>query len=497
MSGLTIDDLVAMEQLGCTVIAGADGGRRRVVWAHSCELEDPWNWVGADELLMTVGMCVPRDDAAQVRFVRRLREHGVAGVAIGDDLKGPPISAAMAAEADRLAFPVITVSHTIPFAALGRTVALASQSGQIRRIARLSRLYELARTATFGDASLLSRLSAELGHRLHVVDVRYASEVMREGQPLARGVVEELADRLCGQLDRLPARINLESDGAVTATALALSTHRACMLVAEGPGEVDVDVFVLLHAQSLIAMEVERITRDRERADLDGEEIFRQVIHGTLGLDAAQLSLRQVGLAAAEPLTVVGFDAAHLPTVRLLMGDAPLPHLSCELGEHGFLMVLTADAGEAVELLTPHVPALGISASSSSLQHVGDSTRQASWALQAAHAAGGGVADYTTAAPLFLPRTLADAHFATRMILGSLMEHDEAHGSDLVNTLEVFLSTDRSWVESSRRLMIHRQTLGYRLRKIETLSGRSTRGSADIAMFWMALVARRITREAE
>ncbi|WP_366939634.1 hypothetical protein, partial [Nocardioides sp.] len=40
-----------MEQLGCTVIAGADGGRRRVVWAHSCELDDPWNWVGADELL--------------------------------------------------------------------------------------------------------------------------------------------------------------------------------------------------------------------------------------------------------------------------------------------------------------------------------------------------------------------------------------------------------------------------------------------------------------
>ncbi len=42
--------------------------------------------------------------------------------------------------------------------------------------------------------------------------------------------------------------------------------------------------------------------------------------------------------------------------------------------------------------------------------------------------------------------------------------------------------------------MIHRQTLAYRLKRIETITGRSTKSSADISTFWMALIALRISR---
>ncbi|WP_336385824.1 PucR family transcriptional regulator ligand-binding domain-containing protein [Prescottella equi] len=157
-------DLVAMRQLGCRTIAGSGGLDRPVVWAHSCELDDPWNWVATDELLMTTGMCIPSDEALQIEMIRRLHKAGIAGMAIGDDLKAPPLTDGMLDEANALDLPILSVLHSTPFSAIGRTVGVATQSEQISRIARLSRLYEVARSATLADSSLLDRLSTELGH---------------------------------------------------------------------------------------------------------------------------------------------------------------------------------------------------------------------------------------------------------------------------------------------------------------------------------------------
>ncbi|MBX4378818.1 PucR family transcriptional regulator, partial [Mycobacterium tuberculosis] len=71
-------------------------------------------------------------------------------------------------------------------------------------------------------------------------------------------------------------------------------------MIAEGPDEVDVDAFVLLHAQSLVAVEVERVTRDRERSDASEESLFRQIIDGSVGPDAAESLLEQIGLAHSQ-----------------------------------------------------------------------------------------------------------------------------------------------------------------------------------------------------
>ncbi|MGW5150914.1 PucR family transcriptional regulator ligand-binding domain-containing protein [Rhodococcus koreensis] len=495
MSELTVGDLVAMRQLGCQTIAGAGGLDRRVVWAHSCELEDPWNWLATDELLMTTGICVPADEGDQVELVRQLERAGIAGIAVGDDMKAPPLTAAMLAEADALDFPVLTVSHSTPFSAMGRTVAVASQSEQISRIARLSRLYEVARSATMTEAEspLLERLSTELGYELHVVDVEYRTEVLARNGRVDEPTIRELCHRLDGRLDRLPARLAVELDGTLAATAFPLPTHRPCMLVAVCTSDVDLDAFGLLHAQSLIGIEVERVTRQRERDDAVGAALFEQIIDGTLGSDAAQPRLEQVGLADREWM-VIGFDSPNLRAARIVLGDSETPRLSCVVGEEGYLLLAAEHIDAVVDLLGPHIPHLGLSAGTSTLQRVPDSVRQARWALQAARADGSAVAEYSTAAPLFLPRTLSEAHFAARAILGELMDHDEKNQTQLVETLETFLTVDRSWAAAADKLMIHRQTLAYRLKKIESLSGRSTKSSADIASFWMALTALRISR---
>jgi purine catabolism regulator len=88
------------------------------------------------------------------------------------------------------------------------------------------------------------------------------------------------------------------------------------------------------------------------------------------------------------------------------------------------------------------------------------------------------------------PRSPAEARVLVSRILAPLIRHDAQHGTDYVNTLRVFLRTDRSWRDAADELHVHRQTLGYRLRKIEQLTGRGVARTDHIAQWWLALRAR-------
>ncbi|MFC9557922.1 PucR family transcriptional regulator [Rhodococcus sp. NPDC056960] len=488
MSRLTVGDLIAMDQIGCAAVAGRGGLDRRIVWAHTSEL-DPWNWLGADELLMTAGLCVPTDERAQCTFVERLHEKGLAGVIIGDDATAPPLTTVMLATADRLKFPILRCSHTTPFAAIGRTVALASQSVQVSRIARLTRLYERARFTSPVEATLLARLARELRYSLHVVDVEYGTEVLPTGTALADTTIRTLASRVSETLDRLPAHLTVAEGADYVMTAHALPTHRRCMLVMEGNPATDVDAFALLHVRSLTGVEVERVTREREHVDRAGEDLLQRILAGSVTTESVTPLLEEFDLNVPE-WTVLSFDPVFLSAARTIAGDRRVPNMTAVLGEHAYMLLPTGRSPEAIDLLSGRTRAMGASPPANTIGQISDSARQASWALDAARSTGVPVARYSTDAPLFVPRTVTDARLATDAILGDLLRYDEGHESNLVETLETFLAHNRSWTETADRLGIHRQSLAFRLRKIESETGRNLKATSDIAILWLALRAR-------
>ncbi|BAH51627.1 PucR family transcriptional regulator [Rhodococcus opacus] len=488
MSRLTAGDLIAMDQLGCAAVAGREGLDRRIVWAHTSEL-DPWEWLGADELLMTAGLCVPSDEQAQCTFVERLHEKGLAGVVIGDNATAPPLTAAMLATADRLNFPLLRCSHTTPFAAIGRTVALASQSVQVSRVARLSRLYEHARSTSLAETSLLVGLSRELRYTLHVVDVEHGTDVLPTDGALSDAAIRSLSSSVAGTLDRLPAHLTLEEGADYVMTAHALPTHRKCMLVMEGSPATDVDAFALLHVRTLIGVEVEKVTREREYADQIGGGLLQKILAGSAATEAVTPLLEEFDLAGTE-WTVLSFGTDVLPAARTIAGDRGVPNVSTVLDDRAYMLLPTGRSAETVDLLSRTARAMGVSPSAATIGEVSDSARQASWALDTARSTGVPVARYSTDAPLFVPRTLADARDATDAILGELLLYDQGHESNLVETLETFLVNNRSWTVTADRLGIHRQSLAFRLRKIESVTGRNLKASSDIAMLWLALRAR-------
>jgi len=492
---ISLRELLQIPQIDNTVIAGAAGLDRPVLWAHSCEMPQPWDWLGPEELLMTIGYCIPRRAASQVAFMQQLAHFGLAGIVISKDQPSPPLTRAMLKAADELTFPVIITGHATPFAVITRAVASANQHEQLSRLGRLSRLStELGRPARPGDRPMLSRIAAELGHPVYVIDARHGTEIFTSPSPpdprIGPAVVVGVADRI----DRLPARLRIDLD-ADSATCFPLpSSARPAMLVVPDSAAHLIDLFALLHVANLIAVELERMMAEYARSRAESAALLSRLIEHRLDTQFAAEQLRRAGLDF--PLVVAAFSA-DAPVPVDLLSDYSVAHLvSAETGDAGDqILLLNAAAVDELGSFAIDGAPWGTCEPLRSTSHLGDAVREARWALQSAQAKGGGQVAYVDAQPTFLPRTVVEAVTATRTILGPLLDRDEETGSDLVRTLETYLACDRSWGQASQVLQIHRQTIGYRLNQIETLTGRQLSRTNDIAELWLALLALRIVAD--
>ena len=139
--------------------------------------------------------------------------------------------------------------------------------------------------------------------------------------------------------------------------------------------------------------------------------------------------------------------------------------------------------------LAGQVGALGTSDPIRAADRLPEAAQEAGWALGAAESEGRRVVRYGDEAAVLLPRTPAEARILVSRILGPLMRHDAEHGTDYVHTLAVVLRLDRSWQRAAAELHIHKQTLGYRIRRIEQITGRGLTRTEHIAEWWIALRA--------
>jgi len=78
-----------------------------------------------------------------------------------------------------------------------------------------------------------------------------------------------------------------------------------------------------------------------------------------------------------------------------------------------------------------------------------------------------------------------------REIIGTLEEHDQRYKMDLVNSLFVYFEENGNAVKTAHRLFVHRNTLDYRLKKIEDVSGKKLANSYDRLMLQLAVVIAR------
>ncbi|WP_019121958.1 PucR family transcriptional regulator [Brevibacillus massiliensis] len=492
---ITIRELVSIPHLQTKILAGTAGLEREITWAHVCELSDPTPWLTGGELIMTTGLAIPRIAQEQEEYLQRLVKAGVSGIAIAEGMYAPELSNPLLAAADRSAFPILLTAYEVPWLALSRAVANANSYKEHARMVQTLRVYELARQVIHhsSPATILSGLGEIVDCTLHVVDPVQRKTLFHDAALPSH--ITELLERI--RLDStppMPAVRRMEWSG-VTVLQLPVPASRPAVLLAVPQSTTVPDSLVLRHIATIVGLAVEKDTAMYERQRRLGAEIMAGLIEGRLSGDAAYLLLAEHELGE-EPRCIVACSAEVQPFehewLHFHLYARGIPHLLTRRGE--ILLALLPATDAAITCLRAELPPdvrLGISHVLGRAARTSEAYQEAMWALRAAETHGKSMVYYSEESPLspFLPRSRSEARELVEQVLGDLLAYDARHNSQLTMTLYVYLRENRSWKGAAKSLHIHKQTLVYRMSRIEQMTGRRLDVTSNVAELWLALQA--------
>lgn len=487
---ITVAELVAEPQLGLTILAGSAGMDNRITWAHTSDLPRLWEWVTGGELMMTNGLSIPADADGQVALAEALMDSGASALAIGEKMHAPTLTAEFLAACDRLPLPLVNIPYPLPFIAIARSVAESSLLEESRRLRQTARVYDLLRTAGASEdhwQSLVQRLATELDADLFVVDRR----CLHPWHPDGKALPEFLADAWAPSSGQVtPAGKNFQWHRVRGRHVLTMDipTHANALLVVLPNGEPHPDAVVLLHAATVLGLQLSRIVLSLEGRHRLAGEFLLQAMDGRLG--AADMESR---LAAFE-VPAQGFVVASISADD---GDR-LANVHIELWRHGvasaslkrnnrFHVVVPADVPDDVLVHCAGVDAaIGISAPAA-VANIQRALQESLWALGSARANKLGLARYAQG-PSWLGLTSFEEGTAlVRRLLGPVFDYEQSQEGDLIVTLRTYLDSQRSWQKTAATLFTHRQTIIYRIRKISELTGLDMGETSTVAQLWFAL----------
>jgi purine catabolism regulator len=297
----------------------------------------------------------------------------------------------------------------------------------------------------------------------------------------------------------LPLRSAHAGPGAVADVAVAVAVampgeHPTALVVESTDGQLP--SMVLLHHVAVGgALELARLTESQERERRLGASLLTRLLDRRIDSQAAQLQLAELGLDLAGCALIAARAAGDGTAAHRRLAAARVPHALLYRDRTVYLLLpaTALDTALAAEIWpSPGDGAVGLGVSDriTAPSRMADAAQEARWALAVASASGQRTAHYGDESMTLPPRTPAEARVLVSRILAPLIRHDARHGTNYVATLQAFLQTDRSWRDAAAELHVHRQTLGYRLRKIEQLTGRGVTRTDHIAQWWLALRAR-------
>ncbi|HKS15372.1 MAG TPA: helix-turn-helix domain-containing protein, partial [Pseudomonas sp.] len=275
---------------------------------------------------------------------------------------------------------------------------------------------------------------------------------------------------------------------------------RANLIIASHARRTLDDSMLVRSLAGLLGVELERLMIQRDQQREEGAALLRDMIDSTTEFTFARPMLERHGLAgtlvslAILPGTNGPWSAEDIHHAPALHSAGPLL-----LSEKGLLLAVSRDEPALFEALRSNLGAgtmMGISGPIASATGLRESFRQARLALTQAQELEKAVLHYGEAHTglIMAPRTLPEARALVGRYLGPLIEHDRVQGAALLPTLATFLENDGNWKTTAFDLGIHRQTLVYRLKLVEQLTGIKPTTTRGIARFWIAIQAGKNTQ---
>jgi purine catabolism regulator len=235
------------------------------------------------------------------------------------------------------------------------------------------------------------------------------------------------------------------------------------------------------------------LAHEREMVRREGAETLAEMMQGVLDAPVVARRLAARGFAAGRGLVLAVIrprrEAADVDGVAGALADAGLPHLI--LRQQDELFVLIHDDAPARDALTGVLDAtVGLCRPFPAERSLAVARREALWALDRAAEAGREVVSYgDDRTERWLTGDSADLRALVEQVLGAVLAYDAAHAGDLVASVRVWLEHDRQTDRAARALHVHPNTLLYRVRRFEQISGRSLASTESLAEVWLALRA--------
>ncbi|MFZ5869159.1 MAG: PucR family transcriptional regulator ligand-binding domain-containing protein [Actinomycetota bacterium] len=480
---LTLDDLLADAALELTLLSPGRRPLRQITWVAPTELVDPTPFLTGGELILTTGSLLDADDRdAWDAYVGRLVRREVAGVGFGAGVvhHGTPAALVTAARAANL--PLVEVPYGVPFVKVTRWIAdgiVASQFSETLAASRLaSKLAQLV-----ASGATLPVLLAELGTAadapVAVLDI--AGEVVAS-HPADEGW--SLAELASSGPQRDMHAISLRGAGAVDHVLVASTRGRAALTA------------LLQTAAPILSVELARQLEDQGTRAAQMEMLLAAVRDWTTPTASLARLIKVAGLSADAPTVVVALrrTAGAVPALawrmRLLAGEHALTVRQGTVA--GSLLLLLQDGGpDLAEVLLaaaidsfPSAPLVvgGPAADAEHLRMV-----VASSVTQLARAESPTRASTFDVGAVVAAAAARGSVAAAEEFLAPLIAYDRRHDTRLLETLRTYLRCDAKPGPTMAELHVHRNTLRYRLAKIESLIGQNLSELPALTSCWLAL----------
>ena len=534
---MLLRELLDSPELRLRVLVGEDALDRPVGGVFTTDLLDPRRYLTGGEIVLT-GLMWHRRPADSEAFVSAVVAAGAVALAAGDAALGS-VPEDLVGACRRHELPLFEVPVDVSFGAITEQVLAArlQLAGPGAAVARLRLLAGVAGAARPGPDSLAAAFAVASD------EYGVAGWVMSAAGRLIAGVPP-----VPGAALRSALASAWLSAGDLPATVLAGGAMYSLVPVAGQPGHRLAAWFVAMAGDQAswdadrraIAAELAGLAAGYRARHEEGQRAVRRSADGALGRvldwragapgqEEIAAALRECGLPADGPLVAVALtveaglpDLARPEQVARVLLEELLP--ASVAGVRGGEAVALAPGGEdVVTRLTDEV---------SSLAYVpgpglafGVSAVPGGAAAAGGAAAGGGAAapagGWTVGG---LSHALAEAHQARRLaavpgrgvrlvdaaqigsvglllgmvpgearqafrakLLDPLVDYDRVHGTELVRTLRVFLACSGSWTKAAEAMFVHVNSLRYRIRRVEELTGRDLGSLADQAALLLAL----------
>src|SRR6266704_1595405 len=446
---------------------------RTIGHVYTTDLPDPSRYLTPGDLVLT-GLIWCRAPGDADRFVSALVRAGVSALGAGEALGKVPAEVIQAC--GRHGIPLLAVPAETSFAAVtdevGRRLS-GDRATAMTRVLGRRRLLLSAVAEGAGLDAMFRLMSRELGAECWLL-TGLGQVIGGTGPSLPRPLALRLA---CEYLraDRMPAAAEVSVPAAGTGTYTLFGVG----------GEPRITSWFLACA----GREQDRPHERRESV----AELAADVALERARLNAARTGDRKLAEAIVTMLASGGGEGAAPAEIASLMRAAGLPpegryQVAAVGAEADRVTGPNADRWRcdlAGELVSPAAEA----ALPGALHEAGSARRLA--ALRGTSAVSVVTSDEVTSHELLLATVPASVLRSFReRLLGPLLAYDDQHRAELLPTLREFLACSGSWNVCAARMYVHVNTVRYRIRRIEELTGRDLSRLDDQVDFFLALRVR-------